>query len=646
MSNASNITVVPQISDVIIVGTGAAAYNCALHLHTLGVTNVLIVTEGRLMGTSRNTGSDKQTYYKVSLAGSGTDAPRAMAETLFAGGAMDGDTALAESAHSLEEFFHLVSLGVPFPFNEFGEYAGYKTDHDPRQRASSIGPYTSKAMTECLERAVQNNRTRVISGERAVEIIKDNDRAIGIITVTKNGKRTVARFAKNIVFATGGPAGLYKNSVYPPSQFGASGVLARAGAAFSNMGEWQYGMGSTKFRWNLSGSYQQVLPRYVSVDKDGNEHEFLNDYFKDITTLGLAIFNKGYQWPFDVRKIADYGSSLIDIAVYFERHIKNRKVYLDFRRNPSGNAAIGAFSLAKLHPTAHTYLKNSNALGATPLARLNKLNPKSIALYRDHGIDLAKEMLEMDVLAQHHNGGATVSKWWETTLPHLYAIGECAGTHGIYRPGGAALNSGQVGGLRAAHHIKHALDNDDGYFKNSKAAIAKIQRTAAARTKQNGGKSMDTSTIRKLLEDVQRDNSRIVSFVRCGTEIKKNLASLDGLMVTLASARIAGNDRLIFARLTENVLLSRMLHIAALTHIRNGGRSRGGYLVVRDIKKLNKDFTAPAITTTGTDVVQELRSTGDTVRVRLRKVRPLPDGDIWFERVWRDFDSGKIHERP
>ena len=45
-----------------VVGTGAAGYNAAIRLNRLGVKDVAIITEGVNCGTSRNTGSDKQTY--------------------------------------------------------------------------------------------------------------------------------------------------------------------------------------------------------------------------------------------------------------------------------------------------------------------------------------------------------------------------------------------------------------------------------------------------------------------------------------------------------------------------------------------------------------------------------------------------------
>ena len=67
----------------IIVGTGAAGYAATDCLYRYGVTDIAIVTEGRTMGTSRNTGSDKQTYYKLTLCGEQQDSVRDMAKTLF-----------------------------------------------------------------------------------------------------------------------------------------------------------------------------------------------------------------------------------------------------------------------------------------------------------------------------------------------------------------------------------------------------------------------------------------------------------------------------------------------------------------------------------------------------------------------------------
>ena len=83
-----------------VVGSGAAAWNGA---HTARMEKdipVFLVTEGVNMGTSRNTGSDKQTYYKLGLSGDTPDSVRAMAKNLFAGGSVDGDHALCEAAEN------------------------------------------------------------------------------------------------------------------------------------------------------------------------------------------------------------------------------------------------------------------------------------------------------------------------------------------------------------------------------------------------------------------------------------------------------------------------------------------------------------------------------------------------------------------
>ena len=120
--------------NTVVVGTGAAGLNAADRLAGYGQTDLAIVTEHILAGTSRNTGSDKQTYYKLTLSGGEPDSVQELANTLFAGQSVDGDHALCEAALSAQCFLRLVELGVPFPRNRFGEYIGYKTDHDPRRR--------------------------------------------------------------------------------------------------------------------------------------------------------------------------------------------------------------------------------------------------------------------------------------------------------------------------------------------------------------------------------------------------------------------------------------------------------------------------------------------------------------------------------
>ena len=87
------------------------------------------------------------------------------------------------------------------------------------------------------------------------------------------------------------------------------------------------------------------------------------------------------------------------------------------------------------------------------------LNNIDVRVYKNNGIDLSLEYLEIAVCAQHCNGGVAVDCNWQSDISGLYAAGEAAGTFGVYRPGGSALNAGQVGSYRAAQYISSQNKN-------------------------------------------------------------------------------------------------------------------------------------------------------------------------------------------
>ena len=582
----------------IVIGSGCAGFAAAERLWSLGVTDIALLTEGRNMGTSRNTGSDKQTYYKLSLCGSDGDSVREMAQTLFDGGGVNGDNAMCEAAYSVRCFMHLVELGVPFPCNEYGEYAGYKTDHDPRTRATSCGPLTSKYMTEALERAVDGYGIPVLDGWRAIRVLTDGGHVTGVAAIDADGERAV--FAcRNLILATGGPAAIYENSVYPESQTGATGLAIGAGAACANLEEWQYGIASTDFRWNLSGTYQQVLPRYFSVGANGTAREFLWDAL-GTRSLDL-IFLKGYQWPFDTRKLE--GSSQIDLLVADE--IRNgRRVYLDFTRNPKGlDEAFRA-----LGEEGRDYLRRSGALFGTPLERLKHMNIGAYELYRNHGIDLANAPLRIAVCAQHCNGGIAVDADWQTTVAGLYAVGEAAGNFGVYRPGGSALNATQVGALRAAEHI--AKDPD----RSAPKAIPQFDFPEY----RHG-----TSNIRALYGHFRHEMSRVADFARNLPEMKKMLAEVSELCYNTEERFVIGGkeDELPAALLTDLLLTQEAVLSAMLFSAEAVGSHGSAYIVgtgVPEEQPIRRTYTRTAGTLSS-----------------LCPVRPLPDGELWFENLLR-----------
>ncbi|WP_422479391.1 FAD-binding protein [Pleomorphochaeta sp. DL1XJH-081] len=643
----------------LVVGSGAAALKAACRLKQLGVDDLVVLTESVKGGTSYNTGSDKQTYYRLSTGTKEPDSPYLMAHDLSGGGAMHGDTALVEAIGSTEAFHYLCSLGVPFPTNRYGAYAGYQTDHDIRERGSSIGPYTSKRMVEVLLDEARLRNVDIREQIEVVRLITCDNRIVGAVAIDRKRVEESSYglclyMADNVVFATGGPGGIYEDSVYPSCHSGAIGLALEIGAQANNLTESQFGLASTKFRWNVSGSYQQVIPTYFSTDADGNdEREFLQPFFPSTENLCNAIFLKGYQWPFDVRKITDHGSSLIDILVYRERVLLGRRVFMDFRRNPSSVHASQPFSLDAIGAVARSYLEKSAALGATPYARLEQMNSQAIGLYREHGIDLAKEPLEVAVCAQHNNGGLSVDTWWESVnISHLFPIGEVAGTHGIARPGGSALNSGQVGAERASRKIVGSYSTPTLTWEmfSEPALLAAKEILAIAKTSltEEGKDAEDNLTALLDYRGAYRKRmSKAGSMVRSSTVLAEELKAAATQVQAFADLRIGTAHLLPKLLQTRHLVLSHQIYLEAIvSYLEQGGGSRGSALVLAQKGESIHEQLENFWYYTPED--KSLRNVVFTTRFQKGKsihecipCRPIPDEDFWFETVWRDYVEGK-----
>ena len=623
----------------IVIGTGAAGYNAASRLAQFGESDTVIITEGIKSGTSRNTGSDKQTYYKLSLGGNDTDSTLALAKELFEGGSVDGDLALCEAALSPRAFYHLVEAGVPFPDNEYGEYMGYKTDHDTRRRATSVGPYTSKIMTECLERKVESLGVQVFDKYQVIRILEESGKVRGVLCLDKRevqAVKFVVFYCENVVYATGGPAGMYYDSVFPYTQHGSSGLAFRAGIRGVNLTEWQFGMASIAPRWNVSGTYMQVLPRFISTDEQMNDpKEFLLEELNDVSKTLSKVFLKGYQWPFDVSKVDD-GSSIIDLLVYKETVLNKRRVFLDYRENP----ALKEIEFEKLIPEAKEYLENAKACFGKPIDRLLHMNEPAVNFYMEHGVNLREEMLEIAVCAQHNNGGLEVDHNWETNVEGFFAAGEVCGSHGVTRPGGSALNAGQVGSLRAAEHIAYTRQVSGTNIEETHGVCHKqIEECIDLFMQANGEEKPH-----KMLEIAAKRMSAYGGMVRSETGILKALADtkkdLEDLQHTVCASNVSEVSWLY--RLYDTLFSQRIYLEAMLDYLRKGGKSRGSALYTdmkgqKALETLPDIFTMQCDNGQGRDYIQEVCLEQENCSVNWRKVREIPDLDYFFETKWREF---------
>ena len=661
----------------LIVGTGAAGMNCAKKLYeyldSKGVENagnhIGVVTAGKGLGASRMSGSDKQTYYKMGTNPDTPDSARHFAESLTAGGCCHEDLALIEAIGSLRGFYNLVEAGVPFPHDSSGSYIGYKTDHDPYERATSAGPKTSRFMSQCLEKIVQRYGIKIYDNLEAAELLKsaipEENRLDGIITIDKQGlargeRRLVVFLCNYLVLAGGGPGALYETSVYPLGQTGLHGLAFKAGIAAENLTESQFGLSSTKFRWNVSGTYMQAVPRIFSTDKDGNnERDFLPEFFPSMARMASAIFLKGYQWPFDPDRVCDHQSSLIDILVFNETS-NGRRVYMDFLNNPKGPEEFTPFTIDCLEEEPRTYLENTGAKQPLHIERLAHMNPQAIDIYKEHGIDLFSEPLEIAVCAQHNNGGFAVNRWWQSNMENTFIIGEMAGTHGVKRPGGSALNAGQVGAERAAQLIAHLTgkSGSEPVLRIDERHQRSIDDLATKLTffeKNPEGIPPDD-----IIHEIQQRMTLAGAHIREASAVAASVSDAESLYQEIAKRGIYADSpaQLVHAVQASHITLASIGYLRAIQDLlERGGGSRGSYLV---LSSTGREIHAKLFQDSNDEFMRFLEENIE-LRNKIQRVhcvdssKPLFSCDLVpvrkaistnkaFEPAWKDYRDGVIYD--
>ncbi len=670
----ANQTITLHSYNTVIVGAGAAAMNCAVHLSEFmtqkGIANpkerIAVVTAGIGLGASRMSGSDKQTYYKIGTSPDVADSAEEFAKSLTAAGCCHGDSALIEAIGSLREFYHLVQAGVPFPTDSAGTFIGYKTDHDPYERATSAGPKTSRFMSQCLQKQLERYGVEIYDQQELTHLLTTGSgeakRITGVVTVDKknvdeSNYAINVYLGANIILAAGGPGEMFKTTVYPKGQLGIHGLAFKAGLIGANLTESQFGLASIKFRWNVSGTYMQAVPRIFSTDADGkDEKEFLTDFFPSMSKMATDIFLKGYQWPFDPQRIENLQSSLVDILVFNETQ-KGRRVYMDFLHNPLGSDSMDKFEIDELEPEAKEYLKKAGALQKTPIERLAHMNTPAIEIYKENGIDLYSEPLEIAVCAQHNNGGFAVDKWWQSNIPQTFIIGEMAGTHGVKRPGGSALNAGQTGGLRAAEYIVNVYGSEMPDYSDKQTEIDSQLSDIVTRLGQY--KSPSGLDPEEALEEIRSRMTSSGGHIRELNDAQQALTDAVGLYKNIQRKGFnsKGPKGIVKAIQAEHLALASVGYIKAVVELlKQGSGSRGSHLVLAaDGIEIHPDVIDKA---TGKPLKfkpenQSLRnsilqieydqSADDLFGSSTIELRPAPAERKAFEPAWMDYREGKIY---
>jgi succinate dehydrogenase/fumarate reductase flavoprotein subunit len=321
--------------------------------------------------------------------------------------------------------------------------------------------------------------------------------------------------------------------------------------------------------------------------------------------------------------------------------MKGRRVYLDFRKNPYG---LKDLPYDKLENEAREYLENAHACFGTPLERLQFMNMPAYDLYLSKGVDLEKEMLEIALCAQHNNGGLDIDMWWQTNISHLFACGEVAGSHGVYRPGGSALNAGQVGSTRCAQfiskHTENAFATDSAFDYASEGAVLKhLDITRSILSNEDNVSSL-TDKYQKLMDEVAGP-------IRDASRFKSTLDVFgDALCDFNKNVKVKDQNRLWLAYRLRDALIGEMAYIwAMLLYTNEGGKSRGSAIYTSENgtapEKLEDVFRFELDDGSLNDTIFEITYKNGSFNGDSRPVRPLPEGGGFFENVWREYRENK-----
>lgn len=249
-------------------------------------------------------------------------------------------------------------------------------------------------------------------------------------------------------------------------------------------------------------------------------------------------------------------------------------------------------------------------------------------------------------------GGISGNQWWETSILHLFAIGEVNGSHGVYRPGGSALNAGQVGGLRASQYIAAnypGLPPDREIFMELHGRELEEKLGFGTEALRDHGEK-ETLDVKGEMAILQKRMTQYGGSIRSAdgleTAIRENGKQWQKLC---GNHRVSSPDELNGLYKLRLLLISQFVYLQAMRdYDRQVGISRGSYLVYHPKGKLPNKRLGERFRNitekTDTTVLQEISydSGSQTCRIWWRPVRPIPEGDNWFENVWKKYRENAI----
>lgn len=436
---------------ILVVGAGLAGLTAAM---AAAPARALVLTEAPL-----NSGcSSAWAQGGMAAALSPDDAPELHAADTVAAGAGLVDAAMARllAEEGPAAVRALAALGAPFDRAGDGAFVQSLEAAHGRARVARVkGDQAGKAIMQAVSVAALAAPTvQVRTGARLTGLLQDAGGRIGGAVAELDGRPTEI-LADAVVLATGGIGGLYAVTTTPAELKGEGlGLAAMAGAAIADPEFVQFHPTAIDIARDPAPLATEALRGEGAVLVNGAGERFMTRYHP-----------AGELAPRDV----------VARAIHAEREA-GRGAFLDARE------AVGAHFPDEF--------------------------PTVFAACLSGGIDPRKQLIPVAPACHYHMGGIATDADGRTSLPGLFAAGECAstGVHGANRLASNSLLEAAVFGARAG-----------------RAAAAEPKAAGACRAIM--GAELPARALKTLREAMSRD----AGVIRDEAGLSRLLARIDAL---------------------------------------------------------------------------------------------------------------------